>query len=208
MDKDNSTYISFVRHGHVHNPANVFYGRLPRFRLSKEGKAQARSVAQYLSKKPIGNIFTSPLLRARQTATLISEPHDHVVLQMSRTLIEVHSPYDGQSIEVVKARNWDIYTGSGPKYEQAIDVLSRGLSFIAMVRKRHPGQMSVAVTHGEVVATLTYWATQRSTYPGQEVIDIQTNLLATYPEVASVTTFIYHTTSANEIPEFNYLVTY
>lgn len=36
------TSISFVRHGQVHKPRRVFYGRLPSFPLSEEGGAKFR----------------------------------------------------------------------------------------------------------------------------------------------------------------------
>ena len=40
------THIHLVRHGHVHNAEKVFYGRLPRFRLSCKGVMQARETAR------------------------------------------------------------------------------------------------------------------------------------------------------------------
>ena len=39
----NPTSISFVRHGHVHNPENIVYGRLPGFRLSDLGRRGAQA---------------------------------------------------------------------------------------------------------------------------------------------------------------------
>ena len=33
--------VHLVRHGEVHNPRSVMYGRLPRFRLSAHGVRQA-----------------------------------------------------------------------------------------------------------------------------------------------------------------------
>ena len=56
-----------VRHAHVHNPQDILYGRLPRFRLSPEGRTQAEILARFLSTRDTAAIYTSPLLRARQT---------------------------------------------------------------------------------------------------------------------------------------------
>ncbi|MES1171346.1 MAG: histidine phosphatase family protein, partial [Actinomycetota bacterium] len=39
--------VHLVRHGHVHNPDKILYGRLPEFRLSDAGEAMARAVAEY-----------------------------------------------------------------------------------------------------------------------------------------------------------------
>lgn len=64
------TRISFVRHGTVDNPRDVFYGRLPGFVLSVEGDRQARAAAEALRHEPIAAIYTSPMRRARQTADI------------------------------------------------------------------------------------------------------------------------------------------
>jgi len=40
--------IHFMRHGHVNNPKQVYYGRLPRYRLSQRGLDQADEGAEYL----------------------------------------------------------------------------------------------------------------------------------------------------------------
>ena len=62
------THIHLVRHGHVHNPENLFYGRRPRFRLSSLGVAQARQAARFFANRPLAVVYASPMLRARQTA--------------------------------------------------------------------------------------------------------------------------------------------
>jgi broad specificity phosphatase PhoE len=67
------TVVHLVRHGEVHNPDGVLYGRLPGFRLSELGVAQAKLAAEYLATRPVGVIVSSPLERARQTAEPLAE---------------------------------------------------------------------------------------------------------------------------------------
>ena len=43
--------------------------------LTDKGRRQAQAVAKALERQPIGRILTSPLLRARDTAALIAQPH-------------------------------------------------------------------------------------------------------------------------------------
>ncbi|MDP9117473.1 MAG: histidine phosphatase family protein [Actinomycetota bacterium] len=62
------TVVHLLRHGEVFNPERVLYGRLPGFRLSDLGVAQAEMAAQYLAARPIGYLVASPLERAQQTA--------------------------------------------------------------------------------------------------------------------------------------------
>ena len=64
----NTTCIHLIRHGEVHNPEQILYGRLPRFRLSARGRAQARSAGDHLREHDLRAVFSSPLLRTRQTA--------------------------------------------------------------------------------------------------------------------------------------------
>lgn len=63
-----ATTVHLLRHGEVHNPDGILYGRLPGFRLSGLGQAQADVAAKYLARRPVGLLVTSPLDRARQTA--------------------------------------------------------------------------------------------------------------------------------------------
>lgn len=44
-----ATTVHLMRHGEVHNPDGVLYGRLPGYRLSERGRAMARLVAAHLS---------------------------------------------------------------------------------------------------------------------------------------------------------------
>ena len=69
------TTILLVRHADVHNPADVVYGRLPRFGLSSVGREEATRTAATLAGEPLAAIYSSPQLRARQTAETIAAHH-------------------------------------------------------------------------------------------------------------------------------------
>jgi broad specificity phosphatase PhoE len=60
--------VHLLRHGEVHNPHGVLYGRLPGFRLSELGERQAQAAADWLGRRDITHLVSSPLERARQTA--------------------------------------------------------------------------------------------------------------------------------------------
>lgn len=59
-----------MRHGEVHNPRRVLYGRLPGYGLSADGRRMARQAAQYVKGlgRPIGALIASPLQRTRESA--------------------------------------------------------------------------------------------------------------------------------------------
>jgi broad specificity phosphatase PhoE len=65
--------VHLLRHGEVHNPGRVLYGRLPGFGLSDLGVAQAKLAAEFLAQRPVGYLVASPLERAQQTAQPLAD---------------------------------------------------------------------------------------------------------------------------------------
>ena len=198
----NKTTIHFVRHGSVYNPKEIFYGRLPRFGLSPAGFYQAQVAAFSFIGKPIQAIFSSPLLRARQTAKVIAQYLGHPKVITSAYLTEVCTPFEGTPSRELTARNWDLYTGFGPPYEQPVDVFNRAHRFIRVALKARPGQQMVAVTHADVIVFLTLWA---KGYP----LDFEHKSLiehgkipVDFPSPASVTALTWE--DERDIPEFVY----
>jgi len=62
------TVVHLVRHGEVHNPQGILYGRRDGFHLSERGRAMADRVAGALGGNDITLIRSSPLERAQETA--------------------------------------------------------------------------------------------------------------------------------------------
>lgn len=83
--------IHLVRHGEVHNPDNVIYERLEGFHLSERGFKMAELTAKMITDDPDMSksqaIFSSPLLRTRQTAEPISKSLK-LTIQTTDNLIE------------------------------------------------------------------------------------------------------------------------
>lgn len=199
------TSISFVRHGLVHNPQGVLYGRLPRFRLSVEGQRQAQAAADHLRERPFATLFSSPMLRARQTAKIILASNPRFPLQISSYLNESYVAYQGQLLADLKAQNLDIYTGFPAPYEQRGDILNRVRKFVTKVRRQYPGQHLVAVSHGDPIVFLMLWA--RNIPVNQSGLR-ELGLPETYPATASITTFTYQTQAADEMPDWDYVKPY
>ena len=94
----------FLRHGEVQNEKNVFYANLPGFYLSSKGEMQAKDAAIKIKKLfNIQKIITSPLLRARQTASIVSKELK-INIEVSNNIIEWSGPYEwiGNTIEEIK----------------------------------------------------------------------------------------------------------
>jgi len=198
------TSISFVRHGHVHNPEEVYYGRLPGFGLSEHGRREAHAVAEVLHDEAIGAIYSSPMQRALETAEIIRELHPGLSVRISELINEVFSPFDGCSRSELLALNWNLYDGVDPPYEQPIDVLQRTRRLVSHVRRKYPGQQVVAVTHGDVIAFMILWANGTPITAAHKEALREMGLPNGYPAPASISTFVYQTTAQDELPAFEY----
>ncbi|RZI86593.1 MAG: histidine phosphatase family protein [Microbacterium sp.] len=64
-----------MRHGEVHNPQRVLYGRLPNFRLSDAGRGMARAAAEHVrdQSRRVTALYVSPLQRAQESAEPFAE---------------------------------------------------------------------------------------------------------------------------------------
>ena len=93
------TTVSLVRHGEVHNPEKVLYGRLPAFQLSERGRRQAEVTAKFLRGRDVAAVISSPLERAVQTADPIAEWYG-LPVQTDPRLIESSSVFQGRQVEV------------------------------------------------------------------------------------------------------------
>ncbi len=189
-----------MRHGRVHNPDKIFYGRLPGFALSSEGLREARCAAQILSREPLAAVYTSPLLRAQQTARAIQACHRHLRIRTSALLTEVYSPYEGQPTNVVNALGGDVYSGTAPPYEQPQDIIRRVQKFIHRIRRHFAGQQVVAVTHGDIITFMLLWANGLPAKPKYKRNLSEVGIADRYPATASMSTLVYRTSSIDERP--------
>jgi broad specificity phosphatase PhoE len=196
--------VYLVRHGNVHNPAGILYGRLPRFRLSAKGREEARAAGRFLNGTPVAALYCSPLLRTRQTAREIHAFHPGLALRRSPQLIEVLNPFEGRPGAEVDARNGDVYTGVSPPYERPRDIVARTLRFFLLARGRHPGRNVVAVTHGDVIVFAVLWARGLALTPRNKANLHALGFTGGYPATGSLTAFTFRTDSLNELPEVRY----
>ena len=107
-----ATTIHLLRHGEVHNPDAVLYGRLPGYRLSERGRAMAHLVADHLAgtgepsstdpvppRRDVVAVIASPLQRAQETATPIAAAFG-VELGTDENLIEAANHFEGRTFGV------------------------------------------------------------------------------------------------------------
>lgn len=151
------TTVHLLRHGEVYNPDRVLYGRLPGFRLSALGEAQAKVAAEFLAARPIGVLRSSPLERARQTA----EPLASLLglgVDVDERLIEAASRLQGRQVAGGKGlftdpSNWKYFANpvrpswGEPYAEIAERMLVAVRAAAAAARTVGDGAEAVCVSH-------------------------------------------------------------
>ena len=90
------TVVHLMRHGEVHNPDRVLYGRLDGFHLSELGREMAALVAAHLETNDITHVVASPLERAQETAAPIAAGHDLQIATDVR-VIESENEFEGRT---------------------------------------------------------------------------------------------------------------
>ncbi|MFN0281503.1 MAG: histidine phosphatase family protein [Kineosporiaceae bacterium] len=93
------TVVHLLRHGEVHNPEKILYGRLPGYNLSELGRTMADRAAEYFATHDVVHLVSSPLERARQTAAPIAAVTGLEVTIDAR-LIESENVFEGQRFGV------------------------------------------------------------------------------------------------------------
>ena len=95
---ETQTIVHLVRHGEVHNPEGVLYGRLPGFRLSELGRSQAETVGRVLGTgHDIVSIVASPLQRAQETAAPLAEALG-LPVGIDADIIEADNRFEGHKV--------------------------------------------------------------------------------------------------------------
>jgi broad specificity phosphatase PhoE len=91
--------IHLIRHGEVHNPDGVLYGRLPHFRLSELGHRMAESAASKVAAehRPVVKLLASPLLRTQESAAPVAEAFG-LEIQTDDRLIEPYNIFEGRRL--------------------------------------------------------------------------------------------------------------
>ncbi|MGV9771542.1 histidine phosphatase family protein [Streptosporangium sp. NPDC003464] len=92
-----TTVVHLLRHGEVHNPANVLYGRLPGYHLSETGRQMAETVAKSVAGRDVVALFSSPLERAQETAAPLAAAF-HLEVATDDRLIEAENIFEGISV--------------------------------------------------------------------------------------------------------------
>ena len=154
-------WLYLVRHGATANnradPPRL-QGRRTDPPLSDEGREQARQTGQFLAACGLDAVYSSPLLRARQTAQAIAKPHG-LTAQIVDDLIEVDvGVWEGRSWEEIEKTDAEAYQAfmtdaSVNPYlggENLQTVLARAAPALEKLMQENLGRSIAVVAHNVV----------------------------------------------------------
>jgi len=157
---DDTTTVHLMRHGEVHNPGKILYGRLPGFRLSADGEAMAEKAAAWFAGRDVTLLVSSPLERAQQTAQPLAEAFDLPVTTDDR-LIEAGNAFEGLRVGVgdgvLRAPRhwWKLRNPFRPSWgEPYVEIAARMLRAVEAARDTARGHEAVLVSHQLPIWTL------------------------------------------------------
>ena len=94
-----SSTVHVLRHGEVHNPDKILYGRQPGWRLSERGQEMAKTIGEWSKTLDLGALHVSPLQRAQETAAPIAAAHN-IAITTDERLIEAANIFEGKPFDV------------------------------------------------------------------------------------------------------------
>ena len=166
-----TTTVHLLRHGEVHNPDGVLYGRLTGYRLSERGQAMAERIAAHLAgtgpqgaqRRDVVHVVASPLQRAQETAAPIAAAFGLPVTSDER-VIEAANHFEGKTFGVGdgslrRPAHWPfLWNPFRPSWgEPYREQVARMLAGVAAARDAAAGHEAVVVSH-----QLPIWVTRQA----------------------------------------------
>jgi broad specificity phosphatase PhoE len=155
-----TTVVHVLRHGEVHNPDKILYGRLPNFRLSERGQRQALTVAEAVAGHDLAYVVASPLQRAQETAAPIAAAH-RLDIATDGELIEAGNVFEGQRVAVGdgalrQPKAWPhLINPFRPSWgEPYVEIAHRMLGAVYRARDKAEGREALCVSHQLPIWTL------------------------------------------------------
>lgn len=162
-----TTTVHVLRHGEVHNPRGVLYGRLPGYHLSELGRAMAVRIAEHLEGEDVVHLVSSPLERAQETAAPSAEGFG-LPVTIDERLIEAGNVFEGKTFGVGdgslrRPAHWvHLRNPLRPSWgEPYVEIAQRMLAAVTAARDAARGHEALCVSHQLPIWTARSFATGR-----------------------------------------------
>jgi broad specificity phosphatase PhoE len=190
------TKVHLLRHGEVHNPEGILYGRSSGYFLSKRGRAMADRIAEVIGDNDITHIVSSPLERAQETAAPLAKARGLDVV-LDERVIESENAFAGSKFTikdslVLNPSVWPkLLNPFRPSWgEPYKDIAARMWPAVLDARDRAAGHEAVVVSH-----QLPIWVTRLFAEEKRFVHDPRKRQCT----LCSLTTFVFEDDELKEI---------
>lgn len=149
--------LYLIRHAPTAETGKKLTGRLPGVGLDGDGTRAAEAAASSLASVRFAAIYTSPVLRCRETARILAAPH---ALRPTpyRSLIEVdYGAWSGRTLgSLRRTRQWrELFVAPSrvrfPGGETLAEVQARAVRACEELADAHPRHTIGLVSHGDVI---------------------------------------------------------
>ncbi len=153
------TTVYFARHGEYEGQDKYLALRAKGFPLNSRGKKQAKKLSEVFLKKNVSALYSSPMLRALETAKIIGEVISLKIVEDKR-LLEVKTPFDGiekKKFEEMGGRNMMYKIPAQiAKGESIGEIESRMMSFLDDILTKYKDKAVVVISHADPIMILEY----------------------------------------------------
>lgn len=162
------TSVHLLRHGEVHNPEGVLYGRMAGYHLSDRGQEMARVVAEAIKDRDITHLRVSPLERAQETAQPLAELRGLEIVTDERVIesgnVFEGKPFAGGNNALKSPSTWrHLWNPLKPSWGEPFkEVAARMMAAVYDARDAARGHEAVIVSHQLPIWTTRLYVEKRS----------------------------------------------
>jgi probable phosphoglycerate mutase len=155
-----TTVVHFVRHVPHEHQNRIQVGRMGGVQVADGSAARFEALGRRFAREPIAAVYASPIDRTQQTAHAIAEPAGLTVLtreDLNEIDVGEWTGKDfGQLRDDPTYHHWNTARSlaRAPGGESMLEVQTRMLRWLEMVRSDHPDQAVVAVSHGDPIKSV------------------------------------------------------
>jgi broad specificity phosphatase PhoE len=157
-----NTRVYLVRHGATELSAEDRFAGAVDVLLSEAGRDQARRLGERLASEPIRAVYSSPMRRTMDTASLIAQPHRLEVEPVDELREIAHGRWEGKKRDEVEREHkeeyarWveDPYTFAPVGGESGLQVTARALPALLQLVEKNQGRPFVVVSHKATIRLL------------------------------------------------------
>ena len=152
--------LYLIRHAVTDETGVTLSGRQAGIALSAAGIAMAERAAAQLADVPVRAVFTSPILRCRQTARTFGAVWDRAATIDSGLIEADYGTWTGRSLKsLYRLKSWQRLMQSPsrfrfPEGETLEEVQRRAVAAVESIAERHRGDTVVAVSHADVIRVI------------------------------------------------------